>query len=103
MPDLTRDDAWRLIADTLAKNYDIEVINKDSGYIRTGWMFTRTGKVNERYRTKIIAKIPLSDDRVEIKTEAHWLSDNGWVAGYDTIMMEEVYSDIQGSVGRVTR
>ena len=102
-PNLERESAWRMIADTLAKNYDIEVIDKDSGYIRTAWMHTTTGKVNERYRTRIISKIPLSDDRVEIKTEAHWLSDSGWVAGYDTIMMDQVYSDIQGSVGRVTR
>jgi len=102
-PDLDRDDAWHRIADTLAKNYDIEVIDKESGYIRSGWMYTLSGKINENYRTRVIAKIPVSDNKVEIKIDAHWFDSSNWIPGYDTLLLDQVYTDIQGSVGRVTR
>jgi hypothetical protein len=103
-PDLERDVAYHLIADTLAKNYDIEVVDKDSGYIRSGWMYTLTGKVNEKYRTRVIARIPPSADKVEVKTDAHWLGMGGsWIPGYDTMLLEQVYTDLQGVVGRTVR
>ena len=104
-PGIERDEAYNRVADTIAKNYDIEVIDKDSGYIRTAWMFTTTGKVRENYRTKVVAKIPASNDKVEIKTEAHWYDPvrESWVMGLDTALLEQVYQDIQGTVGRVSR
>ena len=104
-PDLDKDQAWQRIADTIAKNYDMEVIDRDSGYIRTGWMYTLSGKVTDNYRTRVITNIPLENDRVEMKTDAHWFNpwSEQWVVGYDTALLNQVYTDLQGRVGRVTR
>ena len=102
-PGLEREDAWHRIADTLAKNYDIEVIDKESGYIRSGWMYNLSGKINENYRTRVIVNIPVSNDKVELKIDAHWFDSSNWIPGYDTLLLNQVYTDVQGSVGRVTR
>jgi len=103
-PGLDRDDAYHLIADTLAKSYDIEVVDKDSGYIRSGWMYTLTGRINQNYRTRVIARIPPSSDKVEIKTDANWLDMSGnWLPGYDTMLLQQVYTDLQGVIGRTVR
>ena len=104
-PNLERDEAWHRISDTLAKNYDLEVIDKDSGYIRTAWMFTTSGKVDENYRARVITNIPVSNDKVEVKIDAHWFDPwkENWIMGYDTMLLEQVYTDLQGTVGRVAR
>ena len=102
---LSREQLWQNVADIVAKSYDIEVIDKDSGYIRTAWMFTTTGKVNEQYRARVIIKISPLADKIEIKTDAHWYDRwrESWIMGQDTALMEQVYGDIQGTVGRVIK
>lgn len=103
-PELTRDGAWQSIADVIALQHDIEYLDKDSGYMRTGWMYTQHGSEKERYRTRVIVKIPPTNDMARIKTDAQWLSPMGlWVLGTDTAELEETYGDLQGVIGRVRR
>lgn len=101
-------DVWRMIVDTVALKYDLEVIEKDSGYLRTTWKFTASGRqdgtsrmVVDNYRSRVIIK--LDAHQVRLKSESSWLAQAGWENGYDTVLQQEVYSDIQGKVGRVTR
>ena len=102
-PGLDKNQVWDHLTDITAKTYDLEVINKDSGYIRSAWMYTLLGTINDRYRTRLVAKIKSDGKAIEIKTDAHWLMDGSWVAGYDTILLEQAYMDMQGMIGRVTR
>jgi len=103
---------WRTIVDALTHHYDLEVIDKDSGYLRTSWKYTyiQEGIVNQNYRSRIVLKFVGDDWKVlQVKCESNWLSSgglgepSGWILGYDSKLLEDVYGDIQGRVGRTRR
>ena len=103
---MEKDRIWRLLVDTLSQKYDLEVLEQDSGYLRTSWKYTyiRGGAISNRYRSRIVVKLPDEDwSLAQIKAESNWLEDEGWVPGYDTRLLEDVYGDIQGKLGRVRR
>ena len=104
--DLDKGKAWRDLVDTLSQKYDLEVLEKESGYLRTSWKYTyvRGGEISSRYRSRIVVKL-LGDpwDKVQVKCESNWLEDQGWIMGYDIRLLEDVYGDIQGKLGRVRR
>ncbi len=104
---LGKDEVWRLVVDTLSQRYDLEVLQKESGYIRTSWQYTIVtprGRISPEYRSRIVIKF-LGDDwkTAQVKCESNWYEEGGWVMGYDTRILEDVYGDLQGKIGRVRR
>ena len=69
------DQAWRTTVDTVARNWDIEILDKDSGYLRTAWLHGISGASYERYRGRLTIKYPDSKNptKLEVKTDAQWL------------------------------
>ncbi len=69
--------AWQKTVDTIARDYDIEMLDKDSGYLRTAWAYGISGGIYNRYRGRITVKYPTvtNPDKIEVKTDAQWLSD----------------------------
>lgn len=104
---LSNEQTWTIIVDTLSQKYDLEVLQKDGGYLRTSWKYTYLDgeKVSDRYRTRFVIKLSGSPtwDKAQLKCESNWLEDEGWISGYDTHLLEEIYGDIQGKLGRVRR
>lgn len=104
---MTNEQVWAIFVDTLSQKYDLEVIQKDGGYIRTAWKYTYLDgdKVSDRYRTRFVVKLSGSPswDKAQLKCESNWLEDEGWISGYDSQLLEEMYGDIQGKIGRVRR
>lgn len=100
------DVAWQKTVDTIAKNYDIEMMDKQSGYLRTGWTYGISGGEMNRYRGRITVKFPTIDkpDKLELKTEAEWLSDmyygGMWVPGWDQSFQRDAYNALSGRLGR---
>jgi uncharacterized lipoprotein len=94
---------WETLVDTISEKYDLETINKDSGYLRTAWKYTYVVKsqISNKYRSRIVVKVDQDFNQLKIKCDSHWLGDNGWLQGYDTILLENIYSDVQGKLGRV--
>jgi hypothetical protein len=74
---LEKDVLWRMLVDTLSQQYDLEVLEKDSGYLRTSWKHTlvsRFGNVSDRYRSRIVVKLlGTAWGKVQIKCESNWL------------------------------
>lgn len=102
--DVTEDRAWDSILDILIKRFDMEVMEKANGYIRTVWLYTWTGVATEDYRVRVTVKFKKGERKVDIKTDAEYkYSENQWVAGYDTRLVETLKTDIMGSIGRTTR
>lgn len=103
--DITDEKAWNSILDTLIKRFDIEVMEKENGYIRTVWKYTWTGVTTPDYRVRAIVKFKKDARKVDVKTDAEY--DSGkkgeWVVGYDTRLVETLKTDIMGSIGRTTR
>ena len=98
-----REKVWNTIVDTIATKYDLEVIERDSGYLRTSWKYTYMIRqsVSDKYRSRLVVKLNQESTQAKIKIESNWLSSSGWVGGYDTALLEDVYSDLQGKIGRV--
>lgn len=97
---------WRTVVDTLTRKYDLEVIDRESGYVRTSWKHTYVvqGAVSERYRSRIVLKfVGEKWEQLQIKCESNWLAQSGWMLGYDTRLLEDVFGDIQGRIGRIIR
>lgn len=99
------DSAWMKTVDTIARQYDIEMMDKDSGYLRTGWAYGISGGSFTRYRGRITVKYPTvsKPDMIELKTEAQWLRKPNlglWQPGFDVMFQRDVFEAIQGRLGR---
>lgn len=98
------DEAWQTTVDTVARDWDIEIMDRGSGYLRTAWVHGVSGGDYERYRARITVKYPSTTrpSKTEVKTEAQWLEDRpmGWVTGFDTTFQRDVYSALSGRLGR---
>jgi hypothetical protein len=62
-------------------------------------------KSQHRYRTRFVVKLsgPPNWDKAHLRCESNWMEDEGWIAGYDSRLLEEMYGDIRGKIGRVRR
>lgn len=97
------EDAWSKVRDILIRKFDLEVIERNDGYLRTGWLYTWTGEYRSDYRVRITAKYQFSEKKVELKTEAQYGQGGQWNQGYDTGLLSLIKSDIMGAIGKVTR
>ncbi len=91
--------AWKTVLDLLIKKFDIELSDKESGYIRTGWLYTWTGKYTEAYRVRVTVKFNKDQNIVDIKSEAYFRE----YVGYDSRLLQTIKTDIMGLIGRTTR
>ena len=92
------------MVDTVARDWDIEVLDRASGYLRTAWLHGIAGGSYERYRGRITVKFPQVVDvsKLEVKTEAQWLKSRpfGWITGFDSTFQRDVYAALSGRLGR---
>jgi hypothetical protein len=102
-PELGYENAWNAIVDLLARRFDLEVISKDNGYVRTNWLYTWTGVMSEDYRVRVTVKFAPDHSKLEVKSEAQFRDVSGWVLGTDEALLQTLKTDIMGSVGRSTR
>jgi len=102
-PDLPHEKAWQSVVDTLVKRFDLEVLEREDGYIRTGWLYTWTGQTSENYRVRVTVKCSPDHSKWEIKSEAEYGGPGKWVQGYDSRLLEQIKTDVMGSIGRTTR
>lgn len=102
-PELGFQNAWNSTVDLLTRRFDLEVISKDNGYIRTNWLYTWTGVMSEDYRVRVTIKFSPDQKKVDVKSEAQFKTLTGWVLGTDEALLQTLKTDIMGSVGRSTR
>ena len=101
------DKAWQTTIDTLARSYDLEIIDKDSGYARTAWKFGILGENPDVLAGRITVKFPNIKDvhKVDVRTEAqqynYWTEV--WEQGFDTAFEREIIGDLSGRLGRVVQ
>jgi hypothetical protein len=97
--------AWQKTVDTVARSWDIEIMDKGSGYLRTTWLYGISGANPQLYRGRLTIKFP--DPRkpttFDIRTSAQWLQNRKslvWVDGFDTDFERDVYTELAGRLGR---
>ena len=97
---------WRRVVDVLSEKYDLEVLDRPSGYLRTSWKYLLLDDSQEKYRSRVIIKMQGTLwHTAKLKTEAQWWDNSRqvWITGYDTAILEEIYQDIQGRIGTSVR
>jgi len=99
------DEAWQKTVDTVARSWDIEILDKGSGYLRTAWQYGISGGNPQYYRGRLTVKFAeiKNPDKVEVRTQAQWLQYRQsltWVDGFDTAFERDVYTALAGRVGR---
>ena len=97
--------SWQKTVDTIARDYDIEMMDKQSGYLRTAWLHGVSGGIYNRYRGRITIKFPEVKEpkKVEVKTDAQWLVKPAygvWERGWDRSFSREVFTTLSGRLGR---
>jgi len=102
-PELGFETSWNAIVDLLTRRFDLEVISKENGYVRTNWLYTWTGIMDEDYRVRVTIKFAPDHSKLEVKSEAQFRSESGWLLGTDEALLQTLKTDIMGSVGRATR
>lgn len=103
--DMSSEKAWQEVVDVLAKKFELEMISREGGYVRTSWIYTwwKVGEFTTNYRVRAIVKFSADWETVDIKTEANYLKGNIWIVGFDTRLLQTIKTDIMGVVGRTTR
>ena len=94
---LSKDELWKLIEETLADEYEFDYTNKSRGSIKTKWKYTyilpHTKRTSDRYRTCINLSFEGDNWQIlKIKSEAQWFEDKKWIKGYDTKLLEDVFN-----------
>ena len=105
-PALPYDVAWNILIDALTEKYIIEVSDKESGYIKTGWCYTTTGVEKKHYKCRVIVRFRPNKRSLQVKTECEfqtfwdWVFKNKWSLGTDSRATEDVYLDLKSKVGQ---
>lgn len=88
---ISKDQAWNTFVSVISENYDIEVMEKESGYLRTNWVVEGTTA------NRIIGKIE-SNNTLRVKVESRYFDKvtGEWVTGYSTTVTETVKQDLSG-------
>ncbi len=96
------DRAFNEVLDVVAKRFEMEMISKDGGYARTGWIHTwnRRAAYTDNYRVRVIFKFSADYSRVDVKTEAQRKFGGNWHMGYDSELLQTIRTDVMGVVGR---
>jgi hypothetical protein len=101
---ISPDRAWTTVFQLLARSFDVEVAQKEDGYIRTAWSYTWTGTYMRFYRVRITAMFAEGGKRLDVRTEAQFSqSSEEWVVGTDTSLLTTMKTDLMGTIGRTTR
>ncbi|MFC1525006.1 PEGA domain-containing protein [Planctomycetota bacterium] len=95
--------AWKTIVDLLVRKFDMAVLSKENGYMRTAWLFSWTGELREDYRVRVTIKFSPDHKKVDVKSEANYKHKTGWLMGSDTALLKTLKTDLMGTVGRTTR
>ncbi|MDR2007788.1 MAG: hypothetical protein LBQ34_02300 [Alphaproteobacteria bacterium] len=99
-PNISVDVAFRTILDVLAlKDYEIEMINENTGYIRTAW-YTKNYPNGDIYRTRFTINFTSDNRSIRMKSEVEFYdsSTDTWEKGVDDDKTKTVKNDITNQI-----
>ena len=102
-PTVTMEQAWDAVLETVVKRFEIAILSRPDGYVRTNWLYTWGNISNMKYRVRVTVKFPMDHTKVAIKSEAEYGGEGSWLAGYDTRLLMEMKNDITALVGTTAR
>lgn len=103
---LAYEKAWDTTLELLIKNFGIEKMDKDEGYIRTEWLHSWSGEYLAFYRVRVTCKFSPERNKLQFLSEAQYLLDKKkgtWALGSDSRLTSTLKTDLMGTIGRTTR
>ena len=86
-----KEKAWSTLVSVISENYDIETLDKESGYLRTAWLFSGNNA------TRITAKLEDNNTtRIKVDSKYYDVLSESWIEGYNTTTTERVKQDLSG-------
>ncbi len=102
--DLDDEEIWQTINEIiLDNNYQIEFIDREIGYVRTGWRYSFDQDYRGNYRSMVEAKLSSSEDQLKVKIMSQYRKDNYWTSGTDSKLVDSIKADIMGHITRISR
>jgi hypothetical protein len=100
-PKLSYEDAWQRVVYIITKKFELEMISKDDGYVRSAYGPSYFSEVmsNSRYRVRIVAKFTPNRKKVEFKIESQVFDGKVWINGSDTRVAANMRKDFEFSLG----
>jgi hypothetical protein len=93
---LAFDHAWNAVFDVLINDFDIVVVSKENGYIRTDWLYSYGGAYQFGYRVRVTVRFSPDQKTVRVKTEAQAMDGNNWIIGIDSRLISTLKTDLMG-------
>jgi hypothetical protein len=105
---LAYEDAWQKLVDVVAVKYDIETMDKNSGYLRSSWAYM-TGRdpstgVPFTYGRRLTCDFSEDQKTLRLKTEAYY-EVPGYPTSYglDSAFNDDAFTEVSGKLGRTGR
>ena len=97
---ITYDDAWQRVIYIVTKKFELEMISKEDGYVRSAYSPSYFSEEigNHNYHVRIVAKFTPDRSRLEFKIEAQVYDGKYWENGSDTRIAANMKRDLEYSL-----
>jgi len=95
------DDAWQRVIYIITKKFELEMVSKEDGYVRSsyGQSYFTEDLQNERYQIRIVAKFTPDRKKLEFKIESRMWDGKIWHNGSDVRVAANMRKDFLNSLG----
>lgn len=102
-PTVKYDDAWQRVIYIITKKFELEMISKEDGYVRSAYSqsYFSEDLQNERYQIRIVAKFTPDRKKFEFKIESRVWDGKIWHNGSDVRVAANMRKDFLNSIGDV--
>jgi len=102
LKDINYDKAWDVVKSMLYNEFSIEIIQKETGFIKTAWSNTWTGEKLPDYRVRLVVTFTGAhlDETVKIKAEAEYGRLGASETGIDTNLLEQFSEQVRAQLGQ---
>ncbi len=99
-PSIKYDDAWQRVIYIVTKKFELEMISKEDGYVRSafGPSYFTEDMANDKYQVRIVAKFTPDRKKVEYKIESRIWTGKIWENGSDVRVAANMRKDFVNSL-----
>lgn len=94
------DDAWQRVIYIVTKKFELEMISKEDGYVRSAYgpSYFTEDLTNDKYQVRIVAKFTPDRKKVEYKIESRMWDGKIWLNGSDVRVAANMKKDFVNSL-----
>lgn len=95
------DDAWERVIYIITKKFELEMISKEDGYVRSayGASYFTEDMHNDKYQVRIVAKFTPDKRKLEFKIESRIWDGKIWQNGSDVRVAANMRKDFMNALG----